>query len=316
MRTTGDNCSSRNSYVMTADTSILFVFGAARSGTTYVNRLLEEWFDFGMGPEGTFIMEFERRLPAYGELSVPANIERLVADVCRHETFEIPRSVYHQEERFDVTPEMVLSRLREPSFADVVRASLECMAVLQGKSRLGNKYSGYWQHLPRLERLFDAKVKYLCVVRDGRDVALSTMKMPWGEHSEYCCAKSWVKIDAAVRSFREQVADRLLVLHCESLLLEPDDTIRTLEAFLGTELDENRRCAMVQELTDSAVHHPTQKWKKTMSSRGLRRYEAVAGATIERLGYEPVLDNPRVNLLERGFFETQEWLRKLRRVFV
>ena len=48
---------------------ILFVLGAPRSGTTLVNRLLLEYFDFGMGPEGHWIVPYAERLSDYGDLS-------------------------------------------------------------------------------------------------------------------------------------------------------------------------------------------------------------------------------------------------------
>lgn len=41
---------------------LLFVFGAARIGTTYLEHLSGRWFDYGMGPEGTFVKPFAKRL--------------------------------------------------------------------------------------------------------------------------------------------------------------------------------------------------------------------------------------------------------------
>ncbi|MFW6093134.1 MAG: sulfotransferase, partial [Pseudomonadota bacterium] len=113
---------------------ITIVVGVARSGTTFLADLLNEEFDHGMGPESSFVPYFARRLRRYGDLTHQANLHRLIEDVCACEMLEIARKEYPEHERFDVSPEAVIARTRETTYAAVVRGVFECVADFQGKS--------------------------------------------------------------------------------------------------------------------------------------------------------------------------------------
>jgi hypothetical protein len=103
------------------DKPILFVFGAARSGTTILNNLLYRHFGYGMGPEGTFIARWAQRLPSYGDLGDDANLRRLAADLSECRMLHIARHNYRRNP-FDVTPDLILRKLRQRSYSGVVYA--------------------------------------------------------------------------------------------------------------------------------------------------------------------------------------------------
>ena len=83
--------------------SILFIIGAARSGTTYLESIIDDWFGYGMGPEGTFVEDFARRLHKYGNLLEMRNLRRLVHDLSHCEMLEIVRNRWSEDTRFDTT---------------------------------------------------------------------------------------------------------------------------------------------------------------------------------------------------------------------
>ena len=141
--------------------TVLLVLGSARSGTTFVNKLLDEWFDYGMGPEGSFVADFARRLHRYEPLSTPANFERLARDLAGCTMLTIMRDKYPPDIAIDVTAEMLLERARETSYAELVRAVFECVAVLQNRRHVGNKNPGYSRCLPLLDELFGIDARYL-----------------------------------------------------------------------------------------------------------------------------------------------------------
>src|SRR3546814_15839092 len=92
-----------------------------------------------MGPEGTFIEPFHRRLGRYGDLSRAENLRRLVEDVSRCQMLEIMRKKYRDSSKLDVTPAEILARVPEPSYAGVVYGVFRTLADPQGKHRVGNK---------------------------------------------------------------------------------------------------------------------------------------------------------------------------------
>ena len=73
---------------------ILFVFGSARSGTTYMNRILYTWFDHGMASEADFVAEFAKKLGRYGDLAAERNLRKLVDDVAECDSLRFFRERY------------------------------------------------------------------------------------------------------------------------------------------------------------------------------------------------------------------------------
>lgn len=293
------------------DRDILFVLGGARSGTTYVNRLLDQWFDFGMGPEGSFVADVYRRRARYGDLEDPRNLDRLIDDIRRGAMLTIMRERWKPPHRVDVTADRIREATPERSLAGVIYGVFRSVADVQGRSRVGNKWPDYWRHLDTLDALFGARAHYLFVLRDGRDVALSTMQQRWGQKSFYACAKSWRACCDAVARFRGKHPDaHVLTLRYEDLLAEPGASWDALSAFVAAPPDADRRARFVAEMQANPLRDNSSKWRTRMSAEDLRVYEAVAGEALRAGGYDCVSDAPRVSAAERARFECSELARK------
>ena len=255
---------------------------------------------------------FFRRLWRYGELSKAVNLARLVDDISHCKMLEIARSKYPPGVRFDVTPELIHEHLLEPTYAGVVYSVFECMAELQHRKRVGNKNPSYWAHLDLLAQLFPSQAKYLCIVRDGRDVALSRMKLKWGRTSVFACARTWVESLRAVEDFQKTLAGgRLLVIRYEDLLATPESVVSQMESFLAAPLDSERRGALVGSIEQSKTRGNFDKWRQEMTARDLEIYEAVAGRWLEKYGYERGIDAPRIGWYVAPWYSTMELWRRV-----
>ena len=293
--------------------AILLVFGAPRSGTTILNNLLYRHFGYGMGPEGTFVEAFAKQLRRYGDLDQDKNLERLIADISECRMLHIIRCRYGDHARFDVTPRLIRDRLTERSYAGVVYSVFQCMAELQSCPRVGNKNPDYGRQFPLLQRLFPTQAKYLCIVRDGRDVALSIMKVRWGLRSSYIAAKAWSQSLVALAEMQRQLGhDRLHVLTYEDLLRRPRETLKGVRDFLGVPQAEADIDAAVAELTRGRRAANFDKWKQQMSSRDLRLFEGVAGPMLERFGYELSGNPTEIRWSDQLVCETKELARLVR----
>ena len=292
-----------------ADRPILFVFGAARSGTTILNNLLYRHFSYGMGPEGTFIAQWARRLPAYGDLRDDAKLEGLVRDVSRCRMLEIARHKYRRNP-FDVSPELILSRLRERSYAGVVYAVFECMAALQGCTRVGNKNPDYGRQFPLLHQLFPTHAKYLAIVRDGRDVALSIMKTRWGLSSSYAAAKAWRQALADLCQMQGQLSpNRLHVVKYEDLLRQPRETLEAVRSFLAIAPQDAKVEAAAAEIAEGKKAANFDKWRRQMSANDLRIFEGMAGDWLQDFGYELSGNARGISWRDYLRYESREYMR-------
>lgn len=291
---------------------ILFVFGAARSGTTILNNLLYRHFGYGMGPEGTFVARWARLLPRYGDLGVDANLRRLVTDLSECRMLHIVRRKYRRNP-FDVTPELILEKMRERSYAGAVYAIFECMAELQGCKRVGNKNPDYGRQFPVLHRLFPTQAKYLCIVRDGRDVALSILKIRWGLSSSYIAAKVWSESLSALAAAQQQLGpDRLHVVFYEDLLRTPQETLEMVRDFLGVPHAEANVEAAAAEIRAGAKAANFNKWKQEMSAQDLRLFEGQAGHWLQKYGYELSGSPTHISWTDRLLYESKEFARLIK----
>ena len=290
---------------------ILFVFGAARSGTTFLNKFLFRWFDIGTGPEGNFVHAFADRLAKYGDLSDASNMRAMIEDVAHCEMLDIIRNRWPEDIRFDVTPEMLEAELPERSYAGLVYSVFRCVALGQGKEAVGNKFPFYWRYLDLLNALFPTQARYLGIIRDGRDVALSTMRTPWGERNSYTCAKEWEKCADAMHRFQQRIGEsRFLIVRYEDLLLDPEKTIPEIASFLGVEMSPERLEGALNDAKESAAKFATEKWRTQMPAADQRRFEAVAGTSLARLGYAVEVDAPKVGAYEACYLNSEEFIFK------
>ncbi len=295
------------------DSEILFVLGDARSGTTYVNGIMDKWFGYGMGPEGAFVADVYERRARYGDLGDQSNLDRLLTDLAHCRMLEIMRSKWSEDVRVDVTVDDIRAQLRERSIAGAVYAVFAAVATAQNRPRVGNKWPDYWRILPALHEMFGERARYLFVLRDGRDVALSTMKMQWGQKSAWACATTWANCLAAVEKFARDVAgDRLMIVRYEDILGDPRASFQRLRDFVADPEDAGKTNRFVAEVEDNPMRDNCSKWRTQMSARDQRIYEAIAGEPLARHGYDLAIDAPRVSLAERGYYAGAEFLRRVR----
>ena len=259
-----------------------------------------------MGPEGQFVLKFLPKLNRYGDLSKPINLHRLVTDMSRDMMFTILREQY----RVEVTAAVILERVREPTYAGAVEAVFRAVADLRGLPRIGNKNPGYCWNLPGIEALFPGRARYICIVRDGRDVFLSLQGMPWGRLSPYVAAKRWVQIDQKVRNFVETIGgDRFLLIQYEQLRSAMDRTLAKMEDFFGIRIPSDTRASLLAK-NDERINYG--KWKTSMSRNDQEVYEAIAGDVLRRHGYETLFAEPSIGSGAALRYEVGELARLVR----
>jgi len=296
---------------------ILFVLGAARSGTTFLNGFLFRWFDYGTGPEGQFVIDYFRRAARYQPLKDSENRRNFIEAIAACEMLEIIRNRWPKDISFDVTPEQIEQETREPTYAGIVHAVFSCVAKGQNKHRIGNKFPGYWRHLDLLDTLFPSKSKYLCIVRDGRDVALSAMRTRWGERNAYTSAKEWADCVSTIIDFRARIGqDRVLLIRYEDLLTDPEMTVSQISEFLSVELTDEERRGAIEEALQSASKHALYKWRSSMSRRDRIRFEAAAAAQLSLMSYDLEFTAADISTTERVFLTTAELIHKVRRTLI
>jgi len=269
------NATARAAHCLNPDAPI-FLTGFARSGTTWANRILRDYFDAGFVNEGQFIVSFGLRIAQYGDLCVDGNWNRLLRDLRDDPFFAILGRNY------PVRMDWQRIAAAQRTFSALVLDMLGQIAEQTGKHRIGSKYPVFGRYLELLNAHFP-KCRVVHVIRDGRDCALSHRHMTWGHQNAYAAAVHWREyLDKAQRG-SQAMPDRYLEIRYEDLLGNPEVTIAALEKFItgappGLVTERFMRVAKLKP-------EKIAGWRQAMTPREQAIFEGAAGDVLQRLGY-------------------------------
>jgi hypothetical protein len=218
-----------------------FVVGCPRSGTTLLSVLLDRHSRLSVPPETGFFDEIGLRV------WIPSR---------RYALHRLRR--WRRLPELQLTAEEIVERLPgAPAREEVLAAILRLYAQRQGKSRAGEKTPQHLRHVPRLVASFPS-APILCLLRDGRDVALSLAAMPWFRGDLARAASLWKRAVRRMDAFALRYPGRFHVVRYEALVTDPAATLATTMAFLG-EAPEPRQLSA--EVSSGVVLKRALHWK-------------------------------------------------------
>jgi Sulfotransferase family len=187
----------------------------------------------------------------------------------------------------------------EDAYRFIAAAPFEAYAALHGKPRWGDKTPHYVHHVDHLLRLWP-RARFVVLVRDGRDVALSLRRMPFGPNNAWAAAQWWARgIRAGARAAAEH-PEAVLTIRYEDLAQRPAEEVRRLCGFLGLSYSDDmlalEHVDPARIVPDQAAWFPTLfdgintsavgRWRREMGARDRRIFAALAGAELEQFGYD------------------------------
>ena len=279
-----------------------FVVGVNRSGTTLLRMMLDAHPELTIPPETHFVPELIEA--AEGPSPTP---ESLLATITRQREWG----------DFGLSEEELLERFRaiEPLNAgDALREFYSAYAERVGKPRWGEKTPIYVKSMRRIERALP-EARFVHVIRDGRDVALSIRDRAVKEHPIDRIAERWVRRITRAREqakrleHYEEIRYEALVLDtratlervCEVFELPWDDALldyhersadrleemkRELpESGKRTTLSVERRMATHARTTEKPDPRRVSRWRESMDRGDREQFESIAGPLLAELGY-------------------------------
>lgn len=206
-----------------------------------------------------------------------------------------------------------IDALDRPSFAEVIDAVFMSYADTRGKHRWGDKTPIYVRSIPMLASQFPT-ARFVHVIRDGRDVALSYLSVPWGPNDIWLAARKWKQdVSAGRRHGAHLPPSRYLEVRYEDLIRDPRGSLERIcrvadlsfvEQMLEYHRDGSERLASPEAhkaYHASASKPPTaglRDWRTQMSPDALIAFESVAGDLLGELGYERA--HPRLPMARRA----------------
>lgn len=280
-----------------------FIVGVARSGTTLLRMMLDSHPALAIPPETHFAGQVIEAFDAC-EHGGPGALRQMVESP-RWPDFGIPA------DEFAATAAGSRS-VAEPGA--LLRAFYTTYARRHGKQRWGDKTPPYLDRMTSIEAVLP-ETRFIHVIRDGRDVALSVIPLWFGPDEVTAAARHWVvRIAAARRQARH--LNHYLELRYEDLIADSTACLRSVCEFLDLEWDprmldyhhrsEDRLAEMVSDMpwqggrtipasSRTEIHRLASqpprrdrigRWRSEMSATDRLAFEQIAGEMLEDLRYE------------------------------
>jgi hypothetical protein len=280
----------------------VFVVGMNRSGTTLLRMMLDAHPELTIPPETHFVPELIKAVREPGATPEDA----LAAMKSAREWGD-----------FGFSDEQMLTRLRalpELLPGPAVRTFYEAYMEQQGKQRWGEKTPTYVQKMRLIQRALP-EARFVHVIRDGRDVALSVLDRTVRDLTAGDVAQRWRKKVGKAREDAPRL-EHYAEIRYEDLILDTEAVLRRVAEFTdlpwndamlryhersgerlremaralpgdgrAKELSVERRMATHAMTTKPPSADRVARWRTQMTAEQRAEFETVAGDLLAELGY-------------------------------
>ncbi len=299
--------------------------GCHRSGTNLLYDILLSAGGFAV--YRGYLPVYEILLPRFGSLKNTRSREKLVNTWMQSKGFR----------RSGLEPGPISSKLLAEcrSGGDFIRIVMDEIALSQGVQRWALYDPDSVLNMARIKRDLPNPL-FVHIIRDGRDIALSLMKMggfrpfPWNRQQRGLLetALYWDWTVHKGRQYGSQIPADYFEIHYEELVTQPQAVLAGLGDFLDHDLDyeriQNTGLGRLRESNSSfrgdekETQNPVNRWKEKLSHQEVVELEALIGPSLQEFGYPLTVDpaERRVGFRWKclasvypGFLSAKHWLK-------
>lgn len=297
---------------MAVETSITFLLGAARSGTSLLYKAL------CLHPEAAYFNNYLRKLPAHPSVSIANRFARVTPGMRRRAWFKGSNAYVYSQRRSTLTrlyptpvegepvfarcgiSEMAVDPAATPAQMRALRGAVTGVQRWGGGSCFVNKRIANLRRIRLLAETFPSAT-FVDITRDGRAVAASLSRVDWWEGSVVwwyggtpqawrnegrdpweLCSRNWLEEVRAIDAGLAQVDDaRVLRLKYEDFVAEPVTIIRQVADFAGLPDDPMWR----SEIGRLGFNNQNDRWRERLSTDVAARIQEFQADELRRRGY-------------------------------
>ena len=273
----------------------VFVVGCPRSGTTLLQRMLDNHPQLTVANDTHFITRAAKH--ALKENPQPAMTPELLESVLS----------YRRTHRMGLQDDAVIAAAeRSDTYAAFVSRLYTLRGNMKTKPLSGEKTPDYCRQMPALHALFP-DTRFVHIIRDGRNTTLSTLswasaeKGPgkwslWHQDPLATCALWWRwQVGTGQKEGRALGASHYLQLRYEDLVANPVSELTSIARFLDLPYSDDManyhagKTRKESGLSAKAAWLPPvqglRDWREHMSSEDIRVFEGIAGDLLCDIGY-------------------------------
>lgn len=267
---------------------MVFIVGSGRSGTSLLAAMLDAHPNLSIAPESHFLPKLIEGLPE--RLASSGAVDRMLQVIERSKWFAGWEGFDLSALRSALEEELPIDR------PDALRMIYRVYAAAAGATRFGEKTPAYVYNIPLIAGEI-ADARFIHIVRDGRNVALSFRDASFGADDIAHSALNWQK--RVLEGHRDGAAlgdDRYIELQYESLIEKPEAELRRLCSFLDIEysnamLEYHRRAGTWSprgQESENLARAPqtTRDSRQQLTPSEQARLQVLAGKALRTWGYE------------------------------
>nr|WP_185968019.1 sulfotransferase [Thalassotalea sp. PS06] len=290
--------------------------------------------ELAIPPEDDFILRFYYLLNQDCKKTLTAaEIEFLIEDLFTHDNNTF--SQWHVDRK-------AIEKLIEMRPSINLRGLIECIYQaflnrLDNKHRWGCKVPYFAAHIPVLHKIFPEAI-FIHIVRDGRAAYQSMLERRFHPNSRqypkspFNIAWQWQRFVTSAQRAGMAIPRQFICIHYEDLLKDPESVYYRIARLLDVEVDQLNQDYYQNILDNQLIRQDNielyvkpeidaskaQRWQQELSHYQLICFEAVAGKTLEAMGYELsrpttfVLKQWGVRIMASGYLlmrQSKQWLK-------
>lgn len=283
----------------------IFIVGTERSGSNLLRAMLNAHDNICIPHPPHIMKELAALEPRYGDLSRDANFRRLIDHAVR--VVELHFAPWDIE----IDRERIFKEAIDRNLYCIKRAIYEQYMHAHGKPRWGCK-STFMIHHTAVVRKYHRAPKFIHLVRDGRDVAVSARDSVFNHFHPHYVSLLWAEQQRlAIDISRRLPADQFMTVRYEDLTGDPEKEVRRICGFIGEDYagqmltyasrPDSARLAGIskswENLSKPILANNTRKYRTRLTPDQIFAIERNAYAELQHYGYE--LEN-NLNELQRS----------------
>ena len=268
----------------------VFLLGFQRSGTTLLRLMLDAHPALAIPFESFVLIDFFNRCNNY-DLARADERARLSGDLVAAKGISAWQ------------PSVALSDIDLDactSYAAAVNEIFTAYARRCGKRIWGDKTPSYTSELHVLNALFP-RARFVHLIRDGRDVALSIVRQSWGPSDLLTALDKWAEVVGWVRRMGTMLpSSRYLEVRYEELVADPTRVLTEITSFLDLPFDPamlergggprgklpEASMAFHRNLSRPVDSTLAYEWRTRLSATDQVLALKIAGPVLTELGYQ------------------------------
>ncbi|NNN04541.1 MAG: sulfotransferase [Elusimicrobia bacterium] len=277
---------------MTNDSPI-FIIGTERSGSNLLRLILNEHPSLAIPHPPHLLKDLMPLAPCYGDLGADESFRRLVDDAVT--LVDLHFSPWDVR----VDREEVFARAPGRSVYGVKAAIYDQYRRSKGRRRWGCK-STFVIHYVDQVLAIHPDARFIHLVRDGRDVAVSAKTSVFNHFHPHYVARLWAEQQkTAIALSRSLSAEQMICVRYEDLLDDPARETRRVCGFLGEDYSDSlldyfkgaeaKRLAAQsrswENVSKSVLKGNRSKYKRELSAREIHAFELQAFEPLAHYGY-------------------------------